>query len=103
MQQSTIRPFVQALLSFPYMHVAGGQAHAPCTPPELLLCMHRKVCGVGPGLIFAEHVLEDDTVAWIDRVGTIALVPCAVGGTCVDEWLPGSHLYQSMASLSIQQ
>ena len=55
-----------------------------------VLC--RKVCGVGPGLIFAGQLLELDAA---ERVG---LVPCAVGGTCLDEWQPGTDLYQQMAS-----
>ncbi|XP_021753383.1 probable carbohydrate esterase At4g34215 [Chenopodium quinoa] len=49
----------------------------------------RKVCGVGPGMPFANVVRE--------RVGgTIGLVPCAVGGTAIREWARGEHLYENM-------
>lgn len=49
----------------------------------------RKVCGVGPGMPFANVLRE--------RVGgTIGLVPCAVGGTAIKEWARGEHLYESM-------
>lgn len=48
----------------------------------------KKVCGVGPGMSFANAAKE--------RVGTIGLVPCAVGGTAIKEWARGEHLYENM-------
>ncbi|GMN23428.1 hypothetical protein TIFTF001_047557 [Ficus carica] len=48
----------------------------------------RKVCGVGPGMSFSNAVRE--------RVGPVALVPCAVGGTAIKEWARGQHLYENM-------
>ncbi|XP_047983271.1 probable carbohydrate esterase At4g34215 [Salvia hispanica] len=48
----------------------------------------KKACGVGPGMPFANAVKE--------RVGTIGLVPCAVGGTAIREWARGEHLYEDM-------
>ncbi|XP_050363728.1 probable carbohydrate esterase At4g34215 [Argentina anserina] len=50
----------------------------------------RKVCGVGPGMSFANAVRG--------RVGEgrIGLVPCAVGGTAIKEWARGEHLYENM-------
>ncbi|KAK4563226.1 hypothetical protein RGQ29_005653 [Quercus rubra] len=48
----------------------------------------KKVCGVGPGMSFANAVRE--------RVGVVGLVPCAVGGTAIKEWARGEHLYESM-------
>ncbi|XP_021816051.1 probable carbohydrate esterase At4g34215 [Prunus avium] len=48
----------------------------------------KKVCGVGPGMAFANAVRE--------RVGVVGLVPCAVGGTAIKEWARGEHLYESM-------
>ena len=48
----------------------------------------KKVCGVGPGMSFANAVRE--------RVGVMGLVPCAVGGTAIKEWARGKHLYESM-------
>uniref|UniRef100_A0A1J3GYU5 Putative carbohydrate esterase n=1 Tax=Noccaea caerulescens TaxID=107243 RepID=A0A1J3GYU5_NOCCA len=51
-----------------------------------------KVCGVGPGMAFANAVRN--------RLGTdssvIGLVPCASGGTAIKEWARGSHLYETM-------
>ncbi|XP_004136956.1 probable carbohydrate esterase At4g34215 [Cucumis sativus] len=48
----------------------------------------KKTCGVGPGMVFANGVRE--------RVGTVALVPCAVGGTAIREWARGEKLYEEM-------
>lgn len=48
----------------------------------------KKVCGVGPGMSFANAIR--------DRVGVVGLVPCAVGGTAIKEWARGEHLYESM-------
>ncbi|EXC17285.1 hypothetical protein L484_027473 [Morus notabilis] len=58
----------------------------------------KKTCGVGPGMSFANAVRE--------RVGLVALVPCAVGGTAIKEWARGQHLYENMvrrakASMSV--
>ncbi len=56
----------------------------------------RKVTGVGPGLIFAKELL-----ALLRSPGQqIGLVPCAVGGTCMDQWLPGTALFQQMVCTS---
>lgn len=43
--------------------------------------------GAGLGMSFAARLLEQDPE---DPVG---LVPCAVGGTGLDRWLPGADLY----------
>ncbi|KMT01143.1 hypothetical protein BVRB_9g223950 [Beta vulgaris subsp. vulgaris] len=49
----------------------------------------RKVCGVGPGMPFANALRE--------RVcGTLGLVPCAVGASAISEWARGTPLYMSM-------
>ncbi len=42
-----------------------------------------SVAGVGPGLSFAEKVRERNP----DRA--IGLIPCAVGGSRIDDWAPG--------------
>ncbi|XVF67516.1 hypothetical protein PTKIN_Ptkin10aG0127500 [Pterospermum kingtungense] len=49
-----------------------------------------KVCGVGPGMSFANWVRE--------KLGSacVGLVPCAVGGTAIKEWARGEHLYENM-------
>lgn len=44
-----------------------------------------KVAGVGPGLCFGIKMAEADS-----RV-TIGLVPCAVGGTSINSWVPGGY------------
>ncbi|CAI9781859.1 unnamed protein product [Fraxinus pennsylvanica] len=48
----------------------------------------QKICGVGPGMSFANAIKE--------RVGVIGLVPCAVGGTRIKQWARGTHLYENM-------
>lgn len=45
----------------------------------------NKSCGIGPGLIFARMI-----------GGQSRLVPCAVGGTKIDEWADNTALYLSM-------
>ncbi|TKY50976.1 carbohydrate esterase [Spatholobus suberectus] len=48
-----------------------------------------KVCGVGPGMAFANALRR--------RVaGELGLVPCAVGGTAIKEWARGEELYEDM-------
>ncbi|KAF2318658.1 hypothetical protein GH714_033064 [Hevea brasiliensis] len=49
----------------------------------------KKVCGVGPGMSFANAVREGG-------VGVMGLVPCAVGGTAIKEWARGEELYETM-------
>lgn len=45
--------------------------------------------GVGPGLSFGKHMAESDEKA------TIALVPCAVGGTPLSRWSRSGDLYSN--------
>jgi len=45
--------------------------------------------GVGPGSEFAREVLKADPRA------TIGLIPCAVGGTSLDQWKAGGALYKT--------
>ncbi|CAM8994120.1 hypothetical protein QQ045_009434 [Rhodiola kirilowii] len=52
----------------------------------------KKVCGVGPGMAFANAVIERSGC----RGESIGLVPCAVGGTAIKEWARGEHLYENM-------
>ncbi|KAF8404958.1 hypothetical protein HHK36_009853 [Tetracentron sinense] len=51
----------------------------------------KKVCGVGPGLPFANAVRARGS-----NPGVVGLVPCAVGGTAIKEWVRGKHLYDDM-------
>ncbi|KAJ0950881.1 putative sialate O-acetylesterase domain, SGNH hydrolase superfamily [Helianthus annuus] len=50
-----------------------------------------KVCGVGPGMAFANSLLRKDP-----RFGVVGLVPCAIGGTNISEWARGGGLYNQM-------
>ncbi|XP_020110091.1 probable carbohydrate esterase At4g34215 [Ananas comosus] len=52
-----------------------------------------KTCGVGPGMAFANALLPRLPVSSSSAIG---LVPCAVGGTAIREWEPGTHLYAQM-------
>ncbi|KAL1546920.1 putative carbohydrate esterase [Salvia divinorum] len=51
----------------------------------------HRVSGIGPGMSFANAVLAKDP-----NIGVIGLVPCAVGGTTIDEWNKGMKLYNDM-------
>lgn len=51
-------------------------------------------CGVGPGMVFANWLLDKDP-----SLGVVALVPCAVGGTRgtkISEWARGTYLYNQL-------
>ncbi|XP_042509290.1 probable carbohydrate esterase At4g34215 [Macadamia integrifolia] len=52
---------------------------------------NKKVCGVGPGMSFANAIRSRGL-----NVGVIGLVPCAVGGTAIKQWERGQHLYEKM-------
>ncbi|XP_076888969.1 putative carbohydrate esterase At4g34215 [Bidens hawaiensis] len=46
----------------------------------------NKTCGVGPGMAFANAALR--------RYPVIGLVPCAIGGSGIEEWSRGGRLYE---------
>lgn len=48
-----------------------------------------KVAGVGPGLAFGKKMADSDANA------VIGLVPCAVGGTPIERWVPGGDLFKA--------
>lgn len=51
-------------------------------------------CGVGPGMVFANQLLDKDP-----DLGVVGLVPCAVGGrqgTTISEWARGTFLYNQL-------
>ncbi|KAL3732904.1 hypothetical protein ACJRO7_022426 [Eucalyptus globulus] len=52
-----------------------------------------RVCGVGPGMSFANAIKSKDP-----RLGVVGLVPCAVGGTKIAQWARGTPLYNQMVS-----
>lgn len=49
-----------------------------------------KTCGYGPGPFFGEQILKSQLC------GAVGLVPCAVGGTSIDQWKPGGKLFNQM-------
>ncbi|KAF7840782.1 putative carbohydrate esterase [Senna tora] len=55
----------------------------------------KKVCGVGPGMSFANRVIRR-RVGGGGGGGALGLVPCAVGGTAIKEWARGEKLYEEM-------
>ncbi|KAG6477889.1 probable carbohydrate esterase At4g34215 [Zingiber officinale] len=52
-------------------------------------------CGVGPGMPFA-HALLTSSLLPRHPPPTIGLVPCAIGGTSIQEWARGTPLYGSL-------
>ncbi|XP_064937726.1 probable carbohydrate esterase At4g34215 [Musa acuminata AAA Group] len=50
-----------------------------------------KICGVGPGMAFANALLPR-----LSDGAVLGLVPCAIGGTAIKEWERGSRLYEEM-------
>ncbi|KAK2965421.1 hypothetical protein RJ640_006940 [Escallonia rubra] len=53
----------------------------------------RKTCGVGPGMAFANGLLEK-----APGFEGVSLVPCAVGGTSITEWARGTRLYKDLVT-----
>lgn len=51
------------------------------------------ICGIGPGMSFANFVLKKDP-----KIGVIGLVPCAVGATNISQWSKGSLYYNQMVN-----
>jgi hypothetical protein len=45
----------------------------------------KRIAGVGPGMAFAQ------TISGANRGKRIGLVPCAVGGTSINAWVPGGY------------
>ncbi|XP_050227044.1 probable carbohydrate esterase At4g34215 [Mercurialis annua] len=52
---------------------------------------YNKTNGVGPGMAFANAVLTKDP-----DIGTVGLVPCAIGGTSMSQWEKGGFLYDQL-------
>ncbi|KAF1882568.1 hypothetical protein Lal_00002746 [Lupinus albus] len=53
-----------------------------------------KTCGIGPGLAFANEIVRIKGGHGYGNV--VGLVPCAVGGTKIEQWSKGSHLYNEL-------
>ena len=58
-------------------------------PAKDPLHFDKRTAGVGPGSQFAREISKADPAA------TIGLIPCAVGGTSLDQWQPGGALYNA--------
>lgn len=58
-------------------------------PAKEPLHFDKPAAGVGPGSEFAREILKADPNA------TIGLIPCAFGGTSLDQWKAGGGLYNS--------
>lgn len=56
---------------------------------------YNKTNGVGPGMPFANAVLNKDP-----NFGVIGLVPCAIGGTNISQWQKGEFLYEQLVKRS---
>ena len=54
----------------------------------------RKTCGYGPGPFFGGLLVERGVLSMV------GLVPCAVGGTEIDEWREDSRLFKQMVGLA---
>ncbi|KAL8141089.1 hypothetical protein V2J09_007110 [Rumex salicifolius] len=52
---------------------------------------YNKTCGVGPGMPFAHTLLGHHP-----GQGPVGLVPCAIGGTSINQWARGTPLYRHM-------
>jgi len=48
-----------------------------------------KIAGVGPGFSFGKQLAESDPQI------VVGLVPCAVGGTPIERWVPGADLFKA--------
>jgi len=59
----------------------------------------KRACGTGPGLFFAHELtrlMRANNQKETAEPLRIGLIPTAVGGTCIDRWLPGEVLFESM-------
>ncbi|CAL5349287.1 unnamed protein product [Camellia sinensis] len=57
----------------------------------------NATCGVGPGMVFANTVLDNKNLS-LSIGGVVGLVPCAIGGTKISEWARGTYLYNQLVS-----
>mmetsp|Transcript_4283 Transcript_4283/g.9264 ORF Transcript_4283/g.9264 Transcript_4283/m.9264 type:complete len:268 (+) Transcript_4283:293-1096(+) len=64
----------------------------PAVEPMHATVDTKKTCGVGPGLLLAKNILASEH----HDVDHVRLVPCAVGETRIEEWQPGSVLYERL-------
>lgn len=53
-----------------------------------------KTCGIGPAMSFANSIITNS--CHDHKNYEVGLVPCAIGGTAIKEWIKGSRLYEEM-------
>lgn len=53
-----------------------------------------RIAGVGLGMSFANHLIEEAGLV------PIGFVPCAVGGTPLSRWMPGADLYENAVEIA---
>jgi hypothetical protein len=79
------RGYVEAQDTVPNRHVLrlnpAGQWEIAKDP----IHFDKPVAGVGPGLAFGRAMAAADTSS------SIGLIPCAVGGSGIDAWVPGAY------------
>nr|GEX40483.1 probable carbohydrate esterase At4g34215 [Tanacetum cinerariifolium] len=63
----------------------------PATEPLHRDIDYYRACGIGPGMAFANSLLQKDS-----SIRVVGLVPCAVGGTNISEWAHGNQLYNQL-------
>ncbi|XP_059286385.1 probable carbohydrate esterase At4g34215 isoform X1 [Lycium ferocissimum] len=57
---------------------------------------YYAICGIGPGMSFANSILKNDP-----KIGVIGLVPCAIGFTNISQWSRGSLYYNEMLNRTL--
>ncbi|KAL4280408.1 hypothetical protein GQ457_03G039840 [Hibiscus cannabinus] len=71
--------------------LSANLAWVPAREPIHADIDSTKTDGIGPGMSFANAVLTKNP-----NFGPIGLVPCAVGGTAINEWQKGEFLYDRL-------
>ncbi|KAE8682777.1 putative carbohydrate esterase [Hibiscus syriacus] len=73
------------------LRLSADLAWVPAREPIHADIDARMTDGIGPGMSFANAVLTKDP-----NSGPIGLVPCAVGGTAINQWQKGEFLYEQL-------
>lgn len=81
-----------SVLAHPHVLMLREDSWGPATEP--LHTDKPEIAGVGLGMSFALELMRSPAVT---RIG---LVPCAVGGTPLNRWMPGGDLYVKAVSLA---
>jgi hypothetical protein len=79
------RGYVEAQDTLPNRHVLRLNPAGRWEVAKDPLHFDKPVAGVGPGLAFGRAMAARDTSV------IIGLIPCAVGGSGIDAWVPGAY------------